>query len=116
MGSSGTIKTLFLSDHEQKVLDTILDFYIRVGLGQVAEVPTHLKLLASKRDLDIGIKVLLDQLQEELFKGDKPWKLEDPETAAGVIVAFAIQAKLLNRKSDLEWATRKLREMRGEPL
>lgn len=112
------IHQLSLTTAEKETLDVILEFYIRLGLGQLSEIATRLRLLTEKRPKAVTEEVMqsLKALEAKLFEGERPWRLEDVATSPHTLLAFAIQAKLQGNMESLEWAMLRLREMRGETL
>lgn len=102
---------LLLTPTEKKVLESALEFYIRLGLGQVGEIGTRLALLTHRTDVDL--KPLQDALTATEEK-IKPWKLEDAKTSAHTVAAFGIQCRLGDAYQGAEWAAKRLRELKGE--
>lgn len=109
------IHEVLLSSNQIKVLDSALEFYIAMGLGQISEIGLRLRTLLYKRiNLDLEeVQQILDTLENKLLGGVTPWKLGDEDTSAYTVAAYGIQALLHENKDGVSWAAKRLRELKG---
>lgn len=108
-------QTIRLNGDERFALDMTLEFYIRMGLGQVGEIARRLDLLhgerltPAKRD---RIRELCDEMEEVLWEDAAPWRLEDAETSNYLLTAFLLDARLAGNRTGERWARERLRGCR----
>jgi hypothetical protein len=101
-----------LTQDERLALELSLEFYIRMGLGQVGEIARRLDLLhgerltPAKRD---RIRQLCDEMEEVLWGDAAPWRLEDTETSNYLLTAFLLDARLAGNWKGECWARDRLR-------
>jgi hypothetical protein len=104
--------TITLNQSERLVLELALEFYIRMGLGQVGEIARRLDLLhgerltPAKRD---RVRELCDQMEGVLWEDAPPWRLEDAETSNYLLTAFMLDARLAGNEKGERWARERLR-------
>jgi hypothetical protein len=113
-------KMLKLTDHEMRVLDMALEFYIRLGLAQFSEIATRLDLLQGDRIKPQRlerIRQLCEEMEELCLDDGRPWSLHDEDTSAYTLTAFGLEARMAGNTKNARWAARRIRE-RGarEPL
>jgi hypothetical protein len=105
---------LSLTPEEAEALDLALEFYIRLGLGQLSEIGSRLELLLGKHgraQLEF-IKEQLEQCEQILFDDGKPCCLgKDREVSAYTLTAFLIQSKLIGNHKGIKWAKQQLQRM-----
>jgi hypothetical protein len=109
------MKTLLLSEREAVALKAAIEMYIRVGLGQLAEIAVALERLTERREtpkLD-ETRSLLAECERTLYKS-KEWLLQDPETSSLTIAAFGVQAKLDDNVAAWEWTSKRLHETQND--
>lgn len=107
------MKTLKLSDTEQHVLEMALEFYIRMGLGQLSEIAQRLHLIHGDRikpERLERIRQLCDEAEELTWDDGRPWSLRDDETSAYTLTAFGLEARMAGNKKNAEWVARRIRE------
>ena len=108
-----THTTLELTADERTVLAMALEFYIRMGLGQTSEIAQRLDLIHGERltpEKLERIRVLCDDIEDVLWDGEAPWRLEDAETSAYTLTAFLLDARLTGNKKGEGWVRRRLAE------
>ena len=102
-----------LTDDERIALGMALEFYIRMGLGQVGEIAQRLNLLHGDRltpeKMD-RIRELCDEMEDVLWDDAPPWKLEDAETSDYTLTAFLLDARLTGNTKGERWARGRLRD------
>lgn len=110
---SDNIKLLALTKPEQVVLDTALEFYIRLGMGQFSEIGTRFRLLAHDRELvPYGrIAAVMEEMEGSVWAGS-PWRITDRQTGMHTVVAFLLQARLRGDDREQRWAYRRIRALR----
>jgi len=105
---------LSLTPEEAEALDLALEFYIRLGLGQLSEIGNRLELLLGKHGrthLDT-IKEQMEQCEQLLHEDGKPCCLgKDNEVSAYTLTAFLIQSKLVGNHKGIKWAKQRLQRM-----
>ncbi len=105
---------LSLTPEEAEALDLALEFYIRLGLGQLSEIGSRLELLLGKQGrahLDT-IKEQMEQCEQMLHEDGKPCCLgKDREISAYTLTAFLIQSKLIGNQKGMKWAKQRLQRM-----
>lgn len=110
--------TLNLTRDDRIALSLALEFYIRMALGQASEIAQRLDLLHGKRltpeKLD-RIRLLCDEMEDVLWDGAAPWRLEDAETSSFALRAFLLDSRLSGNTKGERWALRLLadREANG---
>ena len=113
-------KTLKLSEIEQHVLEMALEFYIRMGLGQLSEIAQRLHLIHGDRikaQRMERIRQLCDEVEELTWDDGRPWTLHDPETSRYILTAFGLEARMAGNTKNASWAARRVREKAAfEPL
>lgn len=105
---------LSLTPEEAEALDLALEFYIRLGLGQLSEIGARLELILGKRGracLD-AVKEQMEQCEQLLQADGKPCNLaRDREVSAYTLTAFLIQSKLVGNHKGVKWAKQRLQRM-----
>ena len=104
---------LVLTRPERVVLDTALEFYVRLGLGQFSEIGTRFRLLAHDRELVPyeRIAAVMDDVERSVWAGS-PWRITDRRTGMHTLVAFLLQARLRRDAREQRWAHRRIHAMR----
>lgn len=114
------IKTLRLNEEEQHVLGMALEFYIRLGLGQVSEIAQRLHLIHGDRLKEQRmerIRQLCDEAEELTWNDGRPWSLHDLETSRYTLTAFGLEARMAGNTKNAKWAAKRIREKAAfEPL
>ena len=104
--------TIKLTEDERLALAMALEFYIRMGLGQVGEVARRLDLLHGERLTPAKrerLHELCGEVEDVLWDDAAPWRLEDGETSDYLLTAFLLDAKLAGNKKGERWARGRLR-------
>lgn len=104
-----------LNDDERLALEMALEFYIRMGLGQVGEIAQRLDLLHGDRltpDKKERIRELCDEMENVLWEDAAPWRLEDAQTSNYILTAFLLDARLAGNTKGERWARRRLQNGR----
>lgn len=106
---------LDLSADEQKVLGLAMEFYIRMGLGQVSEIAQRLNLIHGDRlppeKMD-RIRQLCEEMEEVLWDGEEPWKLEDDKTSLYTLTAFLLDSKISGNAKGQKYAEKRIAEIK----
>jgi hypothetical protein len=107
------IKLLVLTRPEQVVLDTALEFYVRLGLGQFSEIGTRFRLLTHDRELVPYERIasVMEDMERDVWAGS-PWRVNDRRTGMHTVVAFLLQARLRGNDREQRWAYRRIHAMR----
>lgn len=107
------IRLLVLTKPEQVVLETALEFYVRLGLGQFSEIGTRLSLLTHDRELVPYERIasVMEDLERSVW-GGSPWRITDRQTGMHTVVAFLLQARLRGNDREQKWAHRRIHAMR----
>lgn len=108
-----TMKTIRLTKDEQHVLGMALEFYIRLGLGQLSEIGQRLHLIHGDRIKEQRmerIRQLCDEAEELSWDDGRPWTLHDPETSRYTLTAFGLEARTAGNTKNAKWAARRIRE------
>jgi len=107
------IELLVLTESEQVVLDTALEFHIRLGLGQFSEIGMRLRLLTHDRELTPydRITATLSELERDVWAGT-PWRVGDRQKGLHTLIAVLIQARLRGDSREERWARRRVRALR----
>ena len=94
-------------------MDTALEFYVRLGLGQCSEIGTRLRLLAQDREFVPydRIAATLSELERDVWAA-RPWRLSDRATGLHTLIAFLIQARLRGDAREQRWAQRRVRALK----
>lgn len=108
---------LNLSEDEQKVLGMAMEFYIRMGLGQVSEIAQRLNLIHGDRltpeKMD-RIRQLCDELEDTLWDGEEPWRLEDDKTSLYTLTAFLLDSKISGNLKGQKYAEKRIAEIKAK--
>ena len=102
-----------LTEDEWIALEMALEFYIRMGLGQVGEIALRLDLLHGDRltpEQKERIRELCDEIEAVLWEDAPPWRLEDAETSDYTLTAFLLDARLTGNKKGERWARERLQQ------
>jgi len=110
---AGKIELLVLTESEQVVLDTALEFYVRLGLGQLSEIGLRLRLLTHDREFVPydRITATLSELERDVWTGT-PWRVGDRQAGLHTLIAVLIQARLRGDAREERWARRRVRALR----
>lgn len=90
-----------------------LELYIRMALGQVSEIAQRLDQIHGERltpeKMD-RVRQLCEEIEDVLWDGAAPWRLEDAQTSAYTLTAFLLDARLSGNKKGERWVRRRLAE------
>lgn len=106
------MKSIRLSEDEQKVLELAMECYIRVGLGQFSELARRLDLTHGERlteEQREEVRELADEMERTAL-GDVPWMLGDAETSLYTLLAFRLDARLSGNLAGVFWANKRIKE------
>lgn len=110
-------KKLDVSDDQKKVLDLALEFYIRLGLGQMTDIAVRLDLLHGKRinpEKMERIRQLCEEMETILWEEGDPWDLGDDETSLYTLNAFLLESKMNGRLKATNWAEKRIQEIKDK--
>ena len=106
-------RVLRLGDDEQRVVGMAVEFYIRLALGQFGEIATRLDLLQGKRlepEKLERVRQLCEELEEVVWGGGAPWRLDEDETSLYTLIAFGVEARLVGNDKGQRWAQRRIKQ------
>jgi hypothetical protein len=107
--------TFNISRDEQAALGMAMEFYIRMGLGQVSEIAQRLNLLYGDRltpEKQSRITQLCEEIEDVLWEDGVPWKLEDEETSIYMLTAFLLECKLNGNFKGAKYAEKRIAELK----
>jgi hypothetical protein len=110
MGMS--LKTIKLSEDEQRVLELALEFYIRLGLGQFSEIAQRYDLLRPHLDPErlARLRQLAENMEDVCWQDAEPWHLTDEGTSLHTLIAFGLEARLAGNTKGQRWAQRRIKD------
>jgi hypothetical protein len=108
-------KNLNLTDEQKRVLEMAIEFYIRLGLGQISEISTRLDLLHGGRlgpEKMERIRQLCEEMEGIIEDGCEPLTLKDDEVSIYTLTAFLLESQMAGKVKSTKWAKERIQELK----